>query len=123
VSARESDRSDRLVAVPLAVWALHVALGYAVAGLNCHRHYFDASLAGVEIVRVVFVATTLAFAAIVALVGTRSALAWRALRGDGADDPLGRQAFLRALTALVSALALVYLLWASVFPFLSDTCG
>ena len=116
-------RGERLLVVPLALWVVHVSVGYAIAGLNCHRHYFDATIFGVEVVRAVFVVASLAAAAVVAVVGARAALAWRDVRDDETADPTGRHAFVYGLTALVSAVALVYLTWASVFPFLEDTCG
>ena len=119
----EARGAERLVLVPAAVWIAHVASGYAVVALHCHRHFLESSIAGVESVRLVVLALTIVAAAIVAPVGLYSLGAWRGLRGDEGLDPNGRRSFSHALTASVAALALVYLLWTLGPTLFGDPCA
>jgi amino acid transporter len=119
----EATRGEPLVLVPAAVWIAHVASGYAIVALHCHRHFLESSVAGVESVRLVVLALTVVAAAIVVAIGLYSLGTWRRLRDDERLDPNGRQAFSHALTAAVSALALVYLLWTLAPTLFGDPCA
>jgi uncharacterized membrane protein YjgN (DUF898 family) len=113
---------EHLLVIPAGAWLAHVSSGYALGGLHCHRHFLEGEVLGVASIRVALVVLTVFAAALVAATAVVAVTAALGLRGDETEDPNGRRAFTSALAAALSALTLLYMLWALVPALAGDVC-
>lgn len=112
------------LAAPMAVWALHLVAVYALQGVTCGQSLDNARVAGLEPLAWAVLALTVAAFAALAWLGRR---AWRAHRGAEADRsrPLlaGRRRFSAAVTAALSVLAAVAVLFTTIPVLLLPGCA
>lgn len=108
------------IAAPMAVWALHFVVVYAMQGLACAQHWQRAPLAGREAVFWWLLLATLVALGVIAALGLR---AWRALRAADDDGTAQRHRFARRVTLAASAMALVAVAFTAIPIFLLPACG
>lgn len=110
-----------LVAVPMALFAVHLVVAYTLISLRCQEGLLAGSAAGIEWARwVTFgisVAGAVALVAL-ALVARRRLAAVR----DGSLDRNGRAGFLLAGSAALSALLAVYMVMAATMVIVAPAC-
>lgn len=110
------------IAAPLAVWALHFVLVYAMQGLACAQGWQRAPWAGREAVFWWLLLATLAAAVAIACLGLRAWRGWRAER-SALDEGAGRRRFAARLALASAALALLAVAFTATPIFLLPTCG
>lgn len=109
------------IAAPLAVWALHFVLVYAMQGLACAQGWQRTPWAGREAVFWWLLLATLAAAVAIVWLGLR---AWRVRRVECAqDDGAHRRRFAAHLTLATSAIALLAVAFTATPIFLLPPCG
>lgn len=108
------------IAAPMAVWALHLVVVYAMQGLACAQDWQRMPLAGREAVFWWLLLATLVALAAIAGLGLR---AWRALRLPAGDDAGRRRRFATRVTLAASAMALIAVAFTATPIFLLPACG
>lgn len=112
------------LAAPMAVWALHLLAVYVVQGVTCGQSFGNARVGGLEPLAWWVLAMTAASLAALAWLGKR---AWRAHRAAAVERArpavAGRRRFSAAVTAALSVLAAVAVLFTTIPVLLLPGCA
>ena len=112
---------QRLLLAPLLLWATHTSTSFALVNAHCRRGAIGGELGGFSTIRLILLAATAAAAVAIASNGLIAGRAWFATR-DGASDPTGARAQVLLTSAVVSGVALLYLVWSVVFATEANLC-
>lgn len=110
------------IAAPLAVWALHFVLVYAMQGLACAQGWQRTPWAGREAVFWWLLLATLAAAVAIAWLGLRGWRGWR-VQCRAQDDGARRRRFATRLAMATAAIALLAVAFTATPIFLLPPCG
>ena len=115
--------TGRGLVLPAVIWALYLAVVYAVQGAGCAGAIEAPGPDGSGPLRAVLLALTLTAAAAIALTGLWSWRTWRRLRGSAERDAVFERSTFLAQVALPSAvLFLVATLWIGLPILMFDPC-
>ena len=112
----------RLLLLPLAAWTAHVAAGFLVVALHCHRGYFGGTLLSLTGAHAAQLVLTVAGAALLIVALAAGLRLWRSAQSPE-RDPTGGHGIVFAISALTSALALLYLAWSVVLTSAGGVCS
>ena len=112
------------LAAPMAVWALHLVAVYSLQGVTCGEELANRRIAGLETLTWWVLAMTAAAFAARAWMGLR-ALRARHVSEDDRSSPLlaSRRRFTASVTALLSALSAVAVLFTTIPVLLLPGCA
>lgn len=112
------------IAAPMVVWALHLVVVYSLQGVTCGEDLANPRLAGLHTLTWWLLALTAAAFAALAWMGVR-ALRARRVSEDDRSSPLlaSRRRFAATLTALLSALSVVAVLFTTIPVLLLPGCA
>lgn len=112
------------IAAPMLVWALHLVVVYSLQGVTCGEALANRRIAGLETLTWWVLALTAAAFVALAWMGAR-ALRARRVSEDERSSPLlaSRRRFAATLTALLSALSVVAVLFTTIPVLLLPGCA
>jgi hypothetical protein len=111
------------IALPLALFTLHVAFGFTVGAIRCDQQRLTSTLLGVSLAREIVLLGTLVAAVLALWCGASAAVDLVRLRREDPDaDPAGLLGFGLLAAIGMASLVAIYLVWATIATGVSEVC-